>query len=92
MSKEKRNVEELLREIGGKIDDLIMEAKRSKDDIRDEIEEKIQELKQKKKSLEDDFQEYKNQEKWQEAKSHLSNALHELRLAVETVIQRAKNH
>jgi Sec-independent protein translocase protein TatA len=78
-------VEEILKELGKKIDHLISETKDASSDVRDEVEKKIEELKVKKDKLEEDFKEYKQQEKWQDAKSHFSSALQELKKAIEAM-------
>jgi len=84
----KGKIEDILRELGRKIDVLIEEGKDAKDEIRDEVEKKIQELKSKKDELEQEWDEYKQNEKWKEAKSHFMKALHELKAAVESVFSK----
>ena len=87
MANEKSNkIEDLLRELGKKIDILIAEGKEAKDEVRDDIEKKIAELRKKKEQLEEDIRNYKQKESWQDAKTHFSNALNELRNAVESLI------
>lgn len=83
-------VEDMLRELGKKIDVLIDEAKVAKDDIRDDIEEKIKDLKKKKDKIEEDISNYKKDEKWNEAKSHFTAAITELRQAMESLISSVK--
>lgn len=83
-------IEDILRELGKKIDVLIDEAKVAKDDIRDDIEVKIEELKKKKDKLEDDINNYKQKESWQEAKGHFTNAINEVRQAMEALIASVK--
>ncbi len=84
MAKESQGkVEEILKEVGKKIDTLVEDMKGATDDVKEEVEKKIAELKVKKEKLEEDFQEYRNQEKWQDAKGHFHNALHELKRGVE---------
>ena len=78
-------VEEILREVGKKIDHLIEETREAKDGVRDELEKKISELKSKKEKLDEEFKHYKQHEKWQEAKEHFSSALHELKKGVEAI-------
>jgi uncharacterized coiled-coil DUF342 family protein len=86
--KTRGKIEELLTELGKKIDELIVEAKDVKDDLRDEIEKKIKDLKDKKEDLEKEINDYKNQEKWQEAKEHFFTALHELKKAAESIFSK----
>lgn len=85
----KGQVEEILSELGKKIDVLIGETKNAGGEVRDDIEEKIKELKKRKSKLESDFRSYKdkNDDKWQEIKQHLVSAVHELKLAVETAFK-----
>ncbi len=84
----KGQVEGILAELGKKIDHLIVEAKGASKEVRDDVEDKIQELKKKKEKIEDDFFEYKekNGDKWQDAKSHLTAAIGELKKAMDSVL------
>ena len=80
--KEKGQIEEILRELGKKIDQLIEDAKGAKDTIRDDIEIQIAELKNKKSEIEDNFKEYKQKDgRWDDVKDHLEKALSELKKA-----------
>ncbi len=88
MSESKGQVEQLLQELGKKIDQLMEEAREAKDELRDEFEEKIEELKERKEKLESEFEDFKSQEKWQEAKVHFVSAVDELRKAVKAVFQK----
>ncbi|UXX80871.1 hypothetical protein N7E81_07130 [Reichenbachiella carrageenanivorans] len=83
-------VEKILKELGKRIDDLILEAKDAKDDIRDEVEDKIKELKKKKSKLDDEYQTFKekNEGKWAEIKTHLSSAADEIKLAAEAAFRK----
>ena len=89
-TQEGKKVENMLRELGQKIDVLIAESKGAKDEITKDVEKKIAELKKKKDKLEKEWEEYKKQDKWQETKSHFTNALHELRAALDTMFTRKK--
>ncbi len=86
----KGQVEEILTELGKKIDQLIEDAKVAKDTIRDDLEIRIEELKKKKEKIEEDFNNYqeKNEGKWDEVKDHLENALSELKMAASTAFKR----
>ena len=86
----KGQVENILSELGKKIDQLIVETKGAKDEVRVEVEKKIKVLKKKKEKLEADFNEYKdnNEDKWKEAKNHLISALDELKMAVGTLLKK----
>ncbi len=89
MSEEtKGTVENLLTELGKKIDHLIDEAKEASEEVRDEMDLKIEELKQRKDKLEDEFEEFKKQERWQEAKTHFTSAAQELKMAIEKVFKK----
>ncbi len=86
----KGQVENILSELGKKIDHLIVETKGAKDEVKVEVEKKIKELKKKKEKLEADFNEYKdqNEDKWHDAKIHLGAALDELKKALGAVIKK----
>ena len=84
----KGKVENLLSELGKKIDHLMEEAKEASADVKDEVQEKIEDLKERREKLEEEFQEFKSQEKWQEAKTHFSSAASELKLAMEKVFKK----
>ena len=88
----KGQVENILAELGKKIDQLIEDAKGAKDNIRDDLEVKIDELKQKKSKIEDDFQSYqeKNEGKWDDVRDHLDNALTELKMAATSAFNKKK--
>ena len=83
-------VEKILKELGKKIDELIVEAKGAKDDIRDEVEEKIKDLKKKKGKLDEEYQSFKekNEGKWDEIKTHLSAAAEEIKRAAEAAFKK----
>lgn len=89
----KGQVENILSELGKKIDLLIVEAKDASGEIRDDLEVKIVDLKRKKDKLEKDFEEYKdqNEDKWTDAKTHLFAALNELKKAIEAVFKDNKS-
>lgn len=88
MAESKGQVENILQELGKKIDELISETRGATDDVKEDIEKKIEELKQKKDTLEEDWEEYKKNEKWQEAKGHFVSAFSELRAALDTIFTR----
>lgn len=85
----KGQVENILAELGKKIDQLIHETKDASTEVRDDVEEKIKELKKKKEKLENDFHTYKdrNEDKWGETKTHLSAALREMKKAVDAIFR-----
>ncbi|MAJ50964.1 MAG: hypothetical protein CMB82_05035 [Flammeovirgaceae bacterium] len=81
-------VEEILSELGHKIDILINEATSSSKEVRSELEKTIQLLKTQKEKLEEEFNTYAGQEKWQTTKSHFGNAIGELKKAVEALLNK----
>ena len=81
-------VQDLLSELGKRIDVLIDEAKEAKDDIRDRVEQEIEELKVRRDKLEDEFQDFRDQEKWGEAKQHFMAAAGELKKAAEKIFSK----
>ncbi|PIB36295.1 hypothetical protein BFP72_13275 [Reichenbachiella sp. 5M10] len=83
-------VEKILKELGHKIDQLIVDAKGAKDDIRDDVEVKIAALKEKKEKLETEYSEFKhkNEGKWEEIKNHLSSAADEIKQAAEAAFKK----
>ena len=88
MAKDSRGqVEKLFQEIGKKIDQVIVDVKDAKDDVRDEVEKKITTLKKKKEKLENEFKEAETKEKWHDAKSHFVAAAKEIKKAVESALK-----
>ena len=83
-------MEEILRELGHKIDILINEATSSSKEVRSELEKTIQLLKMRKEKLEKEFNTYTGQKKWQASKNHFGNAIGELKKAVETLLNKNK--
>ena len=81
-------VEEILRELGQKIDILINETTLSSIEVRNELEKSIQLLKTRKEKLEEEFNTYAGQEKWQTTKNHFGNAIGELKKAVEVLLNK----
>ncbi len=86
----KGQVEDILSELGKKIDQLIEDAKGAKDTIRDDIEIKIEELKEKKSNIEEEFNAYqeKHEGKWDDVKGHLEKALNELKMAAASAFKK----
>ncbi len=83
-------VETILSELGKKIDELVIEAKGAKDDIKEEVEDKIKDLKGQKEKLEDEFSDFKqkNEGKWEDIKTHLSSAADEIKKAAEAAFKK----
>lgn len=87
---EKKNVEEILAELGTKIDKLIAETKKAGNKVSAEMEEQIQKLKERKEKVEKDFKESTagTGEKWEHAKLHLNEAAVEIRRAFEAILKK----
>lgn len=85
----KGQVENILAELGKRIDHLIQEMNGAREDVRKDVEKKIKELKKRKAKIEEDFGTYKekNGDKWKDAINHLVAAAHELKKAVESVFK-----
>ncbi|MEQ9404769.1 MAG: hypothetical protein RIM99_14345 [Cyclobacteriaceae bacterium] len=90
MSDDKGKVEDILAELGRKIDQLISETKKAGSTVSDEAEKKIQDLKKKKEKLEEEFKGYSSGsgEKWEHAKIHLNEAATEIRRAFEAMFKK----
>ncbi|MEP0987643.1 hypothetical protein [Ekhidna sp.] len=73
---DKRKVEDILAELGKKIDHLVAETKQAGSKVSDDMEEQIAKLKTQKKKLEDQINDRsaKSGEKWTEAKEHMNDA------------------
>lgn len=87
---EKKNVEEILAELGTKIDKLIAETKKAGSKVSAEMEQQIKKLKDRKEKVEKDFKETNSGtgEKWEHAKLHLNEAAVEIRRAFETMFKK----
>ncbi|WP_109832356.1 sll1863 family stress response protein [Reichenbachiella versicolor] len=87
----KGQIEDILKDLGRKIDELIEKAKTAKDEVRDDIDKKITVLKSRKKDLEDEYYDFKekNEDKWAEVKDHLSSAAAEIKLAAEAAFKKS---
>jgi Sec-independent protein translocase protein TatA len=87
---DKKNVEEILAELGQKIDKLISETKKAGSKVSAEMEEQIQKMKERKEKVEEDFKKStaSSGEKWEHAKLHLNEAAIEIRRAFETMFKK----
>jgi len=86
--KDNGKIEEILKELGKKIDELIEDAKGAKDSIRDEIESQIGELKEKRSEIEENFKKYRKKDgRWDEVKEHLEKALVEMKQAASSAFR-----
>ncbi|MEP1033576.1 hypothetical protein [Ekhidna sp.] len=73
---EQRKVEDILSELGKKIDHLVGETKKAGNKVTEDMEKQIQKLRAQKNKLEEDM---KNQtsgsgEKWEQARDHMNDA------------------
>lgn len=82
-------VEKVLKELGQKIDELIGEAKGATGELREDLESKIRDFKEKKWQLDEEYQDFKNKNegKWDDIKTHLSNAARELEKAARAALK-----
>ena len=87
MSEEKGQVEDILQELGKKIDHLIEEAKGASEKVSEETEKKIDDLKEQKEKLEEEFKTYRSEsgERWQDAKVHLNDAAGAMGMALKSL-------
>ena len=87
---DKGKVEEILTELGKKIDMLIGETKKAGNNVTDEAEKQIEKLKEQKEKLEEEFQGFTSSsgEKWEHAKIHLNEAATEIRRAFEAMFKK----
>ncbi len=87
---ERGKVENILSELGKKIDGLVEETKKAGNNISVGTEKKIRDLKAQKEKLEDEFKSYssKRGEKWEHTKIHLNKAVAELKKAAEAFFRK----
>ena len=73
---EKRNIEEILAELGKKIDHLVAETKKAGSKVSEDMEAQIQKLKVQKDKLEEEMRSHASNsgEKWAEAREHMNDA------------------
>ena len=82
--------EEILSELGRKIDILIKETKTASGDVKQGLEDRIEEIRKNKQELENELQGLgRNHEgKWRAMENHLSNAAEEVKEAIRIVFSR----
>ncbi len=80
MAKSKGQLEEMLAEMGQKMDQLIADMKDNKDQITKEMEAQIKELRKSMDDLKDDSKGFgdKAKERWEHARPHLDEAMKEI--------------
>lgn len=88
---EKKKAEEVLAELGRKIDELIAEAKTAGKGVADDLEDKISHLKDQKEELEMRIKEGLGQsnEKWTEIREHLNEAAEALHKAFRSLLNKS---
>jgi Sec-independent protein translocase protein TatA len=94
MESEKRGkIEQLLMELGRKMDQLIHEAKHATGDLQQDFSEKMEEMNKSREKLEQELKDFTQDEaKWKEVQIRLQNAAHEIRQAVELSLKRKPKH
>ena len=71
---EKRKVEDILAELGKKIDQLMKETKKAGSKVSEDMEEQIAKLKIQKEKLEKQIKDGTTNEKWVQAREHMNDA------------------
>ncbi|MEO1256690.1 MAG: hypothetical protein AAFY41_17645 [Bacteroidota bacterium] len=80
-----RKVEEVLAELGKKIDELIQETKAAGSKVSADMEKQIEKLKIQKEKLEEQMRSSNSNEKWTSVKKHLNDAADALNKALASV-------
>ncbi len=89
MNTKDRTVEDLFKDLGRKIDQLIERGKMSSEEVRDELDKRMDEIRKNKEKLEEDFKNFTgDKEKWSAVENSLENAAKELKKAVETAFKK----
>jgi uncharacterized coiled-coil DUF342 family protein len=88
---DRKNVEDILSELGKRIDQLVEEARDASGRLTEETKKRIEELRERKEELENDFKEYSSggNDRWEKAKIHLNEAADSLRKAIETFFSKS---
>lgn len=88
METKDRSVEDLFRDLGKKIDQLIERGKMNSEEVRLDLDKRIEEIRKNKEKLESDFKSFTgDKEKWKAVENSLENAARELKKAVETAFK-----
>lgn len=91
METKDRTVEDLFRDLGRKIDQLIEKGKQSSEEVRNDLDKRVEEIRKNKEKLEKDFKSFTgDKDKWKAVESSLENAAKELRNALEIVFSKKK--
>jgi ribosomal protein L17 len=89
MTQESKNsVENTLKELGKKIDQLIEESKEASLELREELDKTIATLKIKKEALEVIIRDYQERKNFRQAKGHFASALFELKKAFQALFSK----
>ena len=80
-----RKAEDVLSELGRKIDELIQETKKAGSKVSADMEKQIEKLKVQKEKLEDQIKSSGSGEKWNATKEHLNDAAEALHKAFKTI-------
>lgn len=88
---DKKSVEDILSELGKKIDHLIEETKNAGTKVSKDTEKKIEELKKQKERLEEEIKNRtgNSSEKWTQVRDHLNEAADATRKALETLFKKS---
>jgi polyhydroxyalkanoate synthesis regulator phasin len=91
METKDKSVEDLFRDLGRKIDQLIERGKMNSEEVRIELDKRVEEIRKNKEKLESDFKNFTgDKDKWKAVENSLENAAKELRKAVETAFKSKK--
>ncbi len=90
MESERRGkMEQILTELGRKMDQLIYEAKHATGDFQQDLSIKMEEINKSKEKIEQELKDFTQDEaKWKEVQARLQSAAHELREAIELSFRR----
>ncbi len=82
-------VENILSELGRKIDELVEAAKEKKGDVKVDLDSTIEDLKKQKSKLESEWQDFKEtgEDRWEKSKPHLVSALTEIKEAFKLIFK-----
>lgn len=88
MATKNQSVEDLLADLGRKVDELIERGKQKSGSFGKEVEERMDELRKNKEKLEQDFKAFTDNEKWESVEKSLEKAAYEIKQALKTAFGR----
>ena len=92
MDSKHRTMEDVLQDLGRKIDKLVEDSKLSKVEWKKEIDQRVEEVKKNVDTLENKTREVLgDKERWKEVEDRIKNASRELREAVEAAFRMKKD-